>query len=409
MWLLSASLGQMIRRGTLSVIDVSGRRHVFAGSQTPAVTIRLHKRGVATRLALNPELYLGECYMDGTVTVDGGDIYDLLDLAVMNRGWRHGHQIYNALAKLRRLWRRAARYNPVWRARHNAAHHYDLSKELYEAFLDDDLQYSCGYFLRPNDTLEKAQLQKKAHIAAKLCLQPGQKVLDIGSGWGGLAFYLSRNWDVDVTGISLSKEQITYARSNANRRDPQGHVDFRLQDYRQIDGQYDRIVSVGMFEHVGVPHYRNFFKAISDHLSNDGIALLHTIGRSEGPDADNAWAAKYIFPGAYVPALSEILPQIERAGLCLTDIEVLRLHYAKTLKAWRGRFAANRDKIQALYDERFCRMWEFYLATTEVAFLHAGFVVFQIQLAKRQDAVPLTRDYVGEQERQALHEQNVAA
>ena len=409
MRLLSASLGHLIKRGTLTVVDVSGRRHVFAGSDSPALTIRLHKRGVATRLALNPELYLGESYMDGTISIEDGDIYDLLNLVQMNRGWHHGDQDYNPLTKLRPLWRRVAQRNPVRRACRNAAHHYDLSNELYEAFLDSDLQYSCGYFLHPDDTLEKAQLQKKAHIAAKLCLRPRQQVLDIGCGWGGLAIYLSRNWDVDVTGISLSNKQVAHAVSYANWRDPQGRVDIRFQDYRQIDGQYDRIVSVGMFEHVGVPHYKDFFKAISDHLSDDGVALLHTIGRSEGPDADNAWIAKYIFPGAYVPALSEIVPQIERAGLYMTDIEVLRLHYAMTVRAWRGRFAANRDRMRSLYDERFCRMWEFYLAAVEAAFRHAGQVVFQIQLAKRQDAVPLTRDYMMEQRRQTRHRPDVAA
>lgn len=409
MWLLSLSLRHLIRRGTLAVIDASGGEHVFEGSEGPSVTMRLHDHRVATRLAINPELYLGEAYTDGTVTIEDGDIYDLINLVALSRGWHHGHWAYEMLGKMRRILRWFTQYNPVKRARQHAAHHYDLSIGLYEKFLDQDLQYSCGYFLHPEDPLEAAQQQKKAHIATKLCLKPGQRILDIGCGWGGLARYLSEAADVNVTGITLSEEQLNHARSQNRQTGGTQQIDFRLEDYREVEGQYDRIVSVGMFEHVGVPHYPAFFKAINDRLADDGVALLHTIGRSEGPDSNNPWLEKYIFPGGYMPALSEIIPAIERAGLSITDIEVLRLHYAYTLRAWRRRFAASRDAVREMYNERFCRMWEFYLAAAEVSFRHAGLVVYQIQLAKQQDTVLITRDYVTDRDRLALHRPDKAA
>jgi cyclopropane-fatty-acyl-phospholipid synthase len=300
-------------------------------------------------------------------------------------------------ASVKRLVRRVAQHNPIPIARANVAHHYDISDTLYELFLDADRQYSCAYFVSPEDTLECAQEQKKRRLAAKLLLRHGQRVLDIGSGWGGLGIYLAKVADVDVTGVTLSAEQHAYAQRHANEIGVDDRVRFLLKDYRQEDGRYDRIVSVGMFEHVGVGHYREYFNKVSDLLEDDGIALIHTIGRADGPGAANAWINKYIFPGGYVPALSEILPAIERAGLYVTDIEVLRLHYAETLKAWRQRFNANRERIAELYDERFCRMWEFYLAGCEAAFRHGGLVNFQIQLSKRVDAVPLTRNYIFEE------------
>jgi cyclopropane-fatty-acyl-phospholipid synthase len=284
-------------------------------------------------------------------------------------------------------------------ARANVAHHYDLSDTLYELFLDADRQYSCAYFASPADTLERAQEQKKRHLAAKLLLQPGQRVLDIGSGWGGLGLYLADIADVDVTGLTLSAEQDGYAQRRASDSGLSDRVRFLLKDYRQEEGRYDRIVSVGMFEHVGVGHYGEYFQKVGDLLEEDGVALIHTIGRADGPGAANPWINKYIFPGGYVPALSEILPAIERAGLYVTDIEVLRLHYAETLKAWRQRFNTNRLRVAEIYDERFCRMWEFYLAGCDSGFRHGGLVNFQIQLSKRIDAVPLMRDYIVDWER----------
>ena len=391
--LLRGLLRQITRKGALAVTGPEGS-HFLVGSGIPLVTIRIVDPAVIPRLLLHPDLALGEAYMDGGLLVEDGDIYDLLDLCFANLGWSSGQGVKRFRTSLRRLVRRITQHNPVPIARANVAHHYDLSGTLYELFLDADRQYSCAYFVSPTDTLERAQEQKKRHLAAKLLLQPGQRVLDIGSGWGGLALYLAEVANVDVTGLTLSTEQHTYAEHRASDTGASDHVRFLLKDYRHEQDRYDRIVSVGMFEHVGVGHYRKYFEKVRDLLEEDGIALIHTIGRADGPGAANPWVNKYIFPGGYVPALSEILPAIERAGLYVTDIEVLRLHYAETLKAWRQRFNANRRKVAEIYDERFCRMWEFYLAGCEAAFRHGGLLNFQIQLSKRIDVVPLTRDYL---------------
>jgi len=290
-------------------------------------------------------------------------------------------------------------YNPARRARANVAHHYDLSGRLYDLFLDSDKQYSCAYFRSGDEDIETAQALKKMHIAAKLLLAPGQRLLDIGSGWGGLGLYLADATGCEVTGVTLSEEQLKVSRERADALGLAEHVDFRLEDYRQIDDRFDRIVSVGMLEHVGVPHLRRFFDTIAGLLEDDGLALVHTIARGDGPGVTDAWIRKYIFPGGYCPALSELAGAIEASGLVITDIESLRLHYAETLKAWRTRFNANRDEIREIYDERFCRMWEFYLAASEATFRHGDQLVYQIQVARRQDAVPLTRDYIYEWER----------
>jgi cyclopropane-fatty-acyl-phospholipid synthase len=301
---------------------------------------------------------------------------------------------------LRRLKRRLDQFNPAALAKAHVAHHYDLSGALYDQFLGADKQYSCAYFPQAGLSLEAAQLAKKRHIAAKLCLdRPGLEILDIGCGWGGLALDLACNESARVLGITLSEEQIAVARKRAGAAGLEKSCRFELVDYRQLRGRYDRIVSVGMFEHVGAPHYDAFFTQVRSLLAEDGVMLLHTIGRSDGPGSTNAWIAKYIFPGGYAPSLSEIAAAVERSGLVITDVEVLRLHYAETLRHWRDRFMANRGKVAQLYDERFCRMWEFYLAGSEMAFRHDGEVVFQIQLARRQDATPLTRDYMLEAER----------
>ena len=278
------------------------------------------------------------------------------------------------------------------------AHHYDLSGTLYDLFLDRDRQYSCAYFADPDDSLDAAQKNKKRHIAAKLLLAPGARVLDIGSGWGGLALYLSEVSGAHVTGVTLSNEQVTVAQQRAEAAGLAEKVHFDLSDYREVRERLERIVSVGMFEHVGVGHYREFFATVRDLLTEEGVALLHSIGRADGPGATNPWVHKYIFPGGYVPALSEVLPAVEQAGLVVTDIEILRLHYAETLRAWRRNFNANRASIGEIYDERFCRMWEFYLASSEAAFRYGSLMVFQLQFAKRQDAVPLTRDYIADWE-----------
>ena len=334
--------------------------------------------------------------MDGTVTPDGCGIYDVLDVMCANLDTDYERlPIMRFRTFLRELKRRVDQYNPAGRAQKNVAHHYDLNGRLYSLFLDRDRQYSCAYFRRGDETLEEAQLAKKRHIATKLCLdRPDLRILDIGCGWGGLALTLARDYGAQVTGITLSREQLTEARDRAIGEGLEDRVSFELLDYRAVNQKFDRIVSVGMFEHVGIGHYQTFCDMVARSLNPDGVALLHAIGRSDGPSCTNAWIDKYIFPGGYSPALSEVLPAVERSGLVATDIEILRLHYAETLRHWRWRFTANRDTIASIYDERFCRMFEFYLSGSELAFRTGGHMVFQIQLGARQDAVPLTRDYL---------------
>lgn len=389
-------LRRLIRQGRLTVIDAVGRTHEFEGNEPgPSVTIRFHKRSLHWRLFLTPLMTTGEAIMENELTVEDGEIYDFIDLVSRNIGWgQPDHWLQRALTAARNLGRRLWQYNPAARSKRNVAHHYDLSGELYRLFLDTDQQYSCAYFRTENDDLETAQLQKKRHLASKLLLRPGQHVLDIGSGWGGLGLHLAQQGQVDVTGVTLSEEQHRVSNDRAEEAGLKQQVRFDLTDYREVAGKFDRIVSVGMFEHVGVGHYGEFFAKVRDLLADDGIAVLHTIGRADGPGATHPWIRKYIFPGGYSPALSEIIPHIERHGMYVTDIEILKLHYAKTLRHWRQRFQKNREKVKKLYDERFCRMWELYLAGSECAFRYGGHVVFQIQMAKTVDAVPETRDYI---------------
>ncbi len=390
---------RLISVGTLTVVDAYGKTHRFAGAPGPAATVRLHDRALHRRLPLNPYLATGEAYMDGTLTVEEGTIYDVLDLAGRNGAALDNYLFQRLQTGLHRLLNVLHTYNPVGRAQRNVAHHYDLSGALYDLFLDSDRQYSCAYFVTDNDSLEVAQDNKELHLASKLLLKPGQKVLDIGSGWGGLALYLARLAGVDVTGVTLSVEQQKVAEARARAAGLGDKVRFHLRDYREEPGRYDRIVSVGMFEHVGVGHYLEFFTKARDLLTDEGVLLLHSIGRMGRPEPINPWIRKYIFPGGYTPALSEVLSAVEKVGLWVTDIEILRLHYASTLREWRRRFEANRDKVRALYDERFCRMWEYYLAGYEVSFRHLGHMVFQMQLSRRLDSVPLTRDYIAQFER----------
>jgi cyclopropane-fatty-acyl-phospholipid synthase len=330
--------------------------------------------------------------------VTRGSIYDVAALAMRNLALQPPIKLLRMREHVRMALRKLHQRNDQARSRHNVAHHYDLNGRLYELFLDSDRQYSCAYFEYPGQSLEAAQLSKKRHIAAKLMVDPGHRVLDIGSGWGGLALYLGERCGAQVTGITLSEEQLGSACARAQRQGLTGQVEFRLQDYRSIEDRFNRIVSVGMFEHVGVGYYDAFFSKVSELLTDDGVMLLHSIGSMDGPCVNNPWVTKYIFPGGYTPALSEVLPAIERAGLIVTDIEILRLHYAETLREWRERFLARRGEAKVLYDERFCRMWEFYLAGCEAGFRYGGLMVFQIQIAKRLDAVPLTRDYIAHRE-----------
>jgi cyclopropane-fatty-acyl-phospholipid synthase len=391
--LLRSVLRRVLHRGTLTIRSPDGRVYEF-GNGNPAITIGVTDWATIRRLLLNPDLALGEAYMDGTLVVENGDIYELLDLCLRNLGWHGGHWTQRLRAMGRRLARPLVQNNTISVASANAARHYDLGEPLYERFLEPGRQYSCVYCRSPSDTLEEAQEQKKEHLAAKLLLRPGQLVLEIGSGWGGLAVHLAREADVDVTGITLSAEQQRYATDRVIEARLDGCVRFHLRDYREEGAKYDRIVSVGMFEHVGLGNYRAYFDKVRELLTDDGVALIHTIGSASGPGAAHPWIERYIFPGGYAPALSEVVPVIENAGLYITDVEVLRLHYAQTLRAWRQRFMSNRDHLAAVYDERFCRMWEFYLAGCEAGFRCSGLVVFQIQLSKRIDAVPLTREYI---------------
>jgi cyclopropane-fatty-acyl-phospholipid synthase len=392
--LLTRLLTRVIRIGRLELVDAAGGTHIFTGSPGPSVKARLHDKSLHWKLAVNPWLYIPEAYVDGTLTVEDGGIYELIDLFNRNEELMARDMPLRLANRIRQLTRRIHQYNPAPRSRRNVAHHYDLSDQLYDLFLDRDRQYSCAYFLRPDEDIDSAQLNKRCHIAAKLLLRPGMKVLDIGSGWGGLALFLASECGVDVTGLTLSAEQLKVAERRAAQAGLSERVHFHLRDYREETGIYDRIVSVGMFEHVGVGQYPTFFDRVNSLLKPDGIALLHCIGRMGGPGATNPWLRKYIFPGGYSPAISEVVPVIERARLWITDVEVLRLHYAETLKAWRRRFLAQRDKVLQLYDERFFRMWETYLAGSEAAFRQSGHLVMQIQMAKAVDAVPITRDYM---------------
>jgi cyclopropane-fatty-acyl-phospholipid synthase len=401
--LLAKVLGKILQVGSLEFIDPAGVGHRVEGRRPGKhLVVRIHDWRTARRLVTNARLALGESYMDGTVTVENGDIYDFLDLLGHSIEAFEKHPLNALASRAGFLLRSLRQYNPVGRAQQNVAHHYDLSGALYDLFLDEDRQYSCAYFRTPEDTLEQAQDQKKKHIAAKLLIKPNHKVLDIGCGWGGMGLYLARATGADVTGVTLSVEQQKVAQARAEQEGLAGRVRFALRDYREEPGKYDRIVSVGMFEHVGVGHYPEFFNKIRDLLTDDGVMLLHAIARMEPPGGTNPWLRKYIFPGGYSPALSEVLSAIERTGLWVTDCEMLRLHYAFTLREWRLRFLANRDRIKALYDERFCRMWEFYLAACEMSFRHMRQFVFQLQITKHAQAVPLTRDYMYEIEREYL-------
>lgn len=387
---------RLVKVGNLTITGPNGTTHGFGDGSGDPVHVIIRTKHAERAIAFDPMLALPEAYMDGELDFESGDVLALLHLAYRNMG-PHGSieaSWARAVEGVRLAFRRLQQLNTPARARRNVQRHYDLSGELYKLFLDEDMQYSCAYFERPDMTLEEAQLAKKRHIAAKLALKPGQTVLDIGSGWGGLGLYLGRTFDVDVLGVTLSTEQLAVAQQRAQAEHIDNRVHFELRDYRALNERFDRIVSVGMFEHVGVNYYREFFDKAAQLLKPDGVMLLHSIGRFGPPVATNAFIRKYIFPGGYIPALSEVLPAIEKAGLMTTDVEILRLHYADTLKAWRERFMANRDKAKAIYDERFCRMWEFYLAGSEAAFRWQDLMVFQIQLTKKNDALATTRGYM---------------
>jgi cyclopropane-fatty-acyl-phospholipid synthase len=399
----------LIGTGQLTIIDAYGRVHRFGATGTsPSATMRLHDPTLHRKLALNPELALGEGWMNGTITAEDCSLRDLLAVFAVNLDALPSSPLEAFQTKAAAVFRRLRPYNTPAVASRNVAHHYDLSDRLYELFLDADRQYSCAYFRDPDESLEQAQENKKRHIAAKLRLESGMRVLDIGCGWGGLAMFLGRECGADVTGITLSRNQLAAASQRIRDAGLENRVRAALVDYREVEGTFDRIVSVGMFEHVGVGHYPAFFGRLKRLLAPGGIALLHSIGRMDGPGTTNKWLKKYIFPGGYAPALSEVLPTIERMGLWATDIEILRLHYAETLRHWHSRFQANRAEAARLYDERFCRMWEFYLTGAEMDFRHLRTMVFQIQITREIDAVPLARDYMFDWERSNARKRNGA-
>ena len=397
--LLKTAASHIITKGNLTIIDSRGVTYQFGDQTGKPIQIRFTSAKWEREVALDPALKLGEAYMNDGFEFIKGDIYSLLETIFESTGPIAENQLWmKAFSFIRTATKRFVQMNTLRRSAKNVEHHYDLSGKLYEMFLDPDRQYSCGYFENPNVSLGEAQLAKKRHLAAKLQVKENEKLLDIGCGWGGLGLYFARVLGANVTGVTLSHEQHGIANQRAKDMGLQDKAKFFLLDYRKLDDAFDKIVSVGMFEHVGIGHYKEYFDHVKRLLKPDGRFVLHSIGRSGEPGATNPWIAKYIFPGGYIPSLSEVIPVIEKSGLIITDIEILRLHYAETLKAWREAFLAHWDEAKALYDERFCRMWEFYLAASESAFRWQGMMVFQIQLAHKQDAVPLTRDYITEEE-----------
>jgi cyclopropane-fatty-acyl-phospholipid synthase len=376
--------------GSITVQLPDGERHTF-GQGEPSVTWVIKDRGAMRRIARNWEFELGETYMDELWEVADGSLYDLLTLLRINFSIPRGNlltRLLRAALPVQRQW------NSLKHSLSNVSHHYDLDAQLFSRFLDPEMNYSCAYYTNQDMTLEAAQAAKCRHIADKLLLSPGDRVLDIGCGWGSLAMYLAAHHQVHVTGVSLSAEQLKVATERVTQRGLQDKVTLKLQDYREVKGEFNRIVSIGMFEHVGQPNFQTYFDKITDSLSADGVSLVHTIGRSRSSVPTNAWIARYIFPGGFVPSLSDICQPVERSGLMLTDVEVLRQHYAQTLAAWGARFTIHRDEIVDLKGERFCRLWDFYLSISQVVFNHADAVVFQLQFAHQHGVVPMTRDYL---------------
>jgi cyclopropane-fatty-acyl-phospholipid synthase len=402
MFPLSHMMKSFVRVGSLTVIDAEGKAHVFAGSPGPNVTMRLTDPSLYYKLVLNPELHAGEAYMDGRMSFENSTLRDFLTLFSMNRLSLGSYPLQKVLRKISLGLKKFQQANPVGQAQKNVSHHYDIGNDFYRLFLDKGMQYSCAYFTSDTDTLEEAQQNKLRLIASKLNLKPGQRVLDIGSGWGDMALYLGRMENVNVLGVTLSREQCALANQKAANLGLSDRVRFELRDYRHVEEKFDRIVSVGMFEHVGVHHYDEFFAKVNDMLTPEGLMLLHSIGHMSPPGTASPWLRKYIFPGAYSPALSEVFTSVEKNSLWVTDLEFLRLHYAKTLAHWESRFQANRAKVAQMYDERFCRMWEFYLISAEMMFRTGSQLVFHMQLAKKRDAVPIVRDYITDVQRQYL-------
>ncbi len=402
MKLLNQMLSRIIKVGTLEVEDASGSVHVHAGSPLPFVRVKLHDPALYKMLYLKPEMAAGEAYMDGKLTIEKGTLKDFITLFGLNQGTPLSPPAGVIFSFLANKLKSAVQENTLLRSKQNVQHHYDISNELYSLFLDKGLNYSCAYYRTPEDTLEVAQENKLRHIASKMNIKPGHKILDIGCGWGSMSIYLAQNFDVDVLGVTLSVEQLNVAQQRVEKLGLSHKVRFELRDYRHVQGQFDRIVSVGMLEHVGLKSLPEYFHYIAHFLTADGVALIHSICRSDGPGTAAPWLKKYIFPGGYSPALSEAVAAVEKTGLWITDTEIWRLHYMHTIAEWSKRFAQNRVRAAEMMGERFCRMWEFYLVTSEVSFLHFHHVNFQIQLTKSLQTLPLQRDYMFEMENQLL-------
>ena len=391
--IIKSVLSRVIKKGNLTWIQHDGNIHHYGDGSGELIKIRTTKDFSEIKLLLNPSLQFGESYMNGSLIMEEGRIHDLLKLLFSNSKVDVDHWIMDVSRAVRFILNKFNVGNYLSKSKKNVAHHYDLSDQLYDLFLDKDRQYSCAYFNSPNDTLDQAQTNKKELIAKKLLLEKGQNVLDIGCGWGGMASFLSKRSEVNVNGITLSEEQIQYA-NKRKQTESLHNVEYKLQDYRKVNETYDRIVSVGMFEHVGTKHYQDFFNKVYDLLNDTGVALIHTIGRLSEPTTNDPWIEKYIFPGGYIPALSETVSKIEKSGLSMTDIQILKFHYAETLKRWRYNFYDNIDKVKEIYDEKFCRMWDFYLSSSQASFEESTLVVFQMQLSKNKKTVPDKRDYM---------------
>ncbi len=395
---LARFLNKLFKKDGFILIDANSKKYIIGIPENKdPIVLKILDKKLHYKLLFRPDLYFGEAYSEGDIIIENGTLSDFLDLAFMNIGRGELNFFSQLLNKLSGSYRYLTNFNLIKKSKMNAAHHYDLSDDLYDLFLDPKRQYSCGYFKNENDTLETAQNNKIQHIIKKLNIKPNQKILDIGCGWGSLAIDIAKSANCEVTGITLSENQYEYCKKKAKELNMENQVTFKLIDYRELNEKFDRIVSVGMFEHVGRKFYKKFFKQIEKLLNNNGISLIHTIGSVNPPRDPHPWITKYIFPGGYTPSLSEVTTPIEKAGLIVSDIEVLRLHYSHTLRHWKENCIKNKVKITEMFDERFFRMWEFYLAGCEIAFKWGDQVVYQFQLTKNYTSTPTTRDYIYQQ------------
>ena len=392
---LVSFLNNLFKKGGFVLIDANSKKYIIGSpDKSKPLTLKLLNKDLHYKLLINPDLYFGEAYMDGSLVIENGSISEFLELAFQNIGRGEINSFGYILKKIKGTFRYLTNFNFVKRSKENVAHHYDISDDLYEIFLDSKRQYSCGYFKNDDDTLETAQQNKINHIVKKLNIKSNQKVLDIGCGWGHLAIEIAKQSKCEVTGITLSENQHRYANAKAKEYNLENQVQFKLCDYRNLKEKFDRVVSVGMFEHVGRKFYKTFFKQVNQLLKHNGLALIHTIGSINEPRDPQPWISKYIFPGGYTPSMSEVVGPIEKSGLIISDLEVLRMHYAHTLKNWKERCITNKSKITSMFDEKFFRMWEFYLASCEMVFKWGDQVVFQFQLTKDLTTAPNTRDYI---------------